>query len=298
MTTGSTAPMPSAMPVSALILARNEEEQIADCILAVRDRVDEVLVIDMESEDATASVATSLGARVLSHPRITNFDAARTPGIRAARNEWILVIDADEHPTPALLETLREMVAKDSIDAAYLPRANLAFSGFSPREANFPEMHLRFFRRSSIDLDGYSGRIHSVYRLLPGARATEVQGSFPDHCLLHYTNPTIEFLWEKVNRYTSEEARDRYAAGQRIGIVCLWRSARKFIRRWLFSGSFREGWHGFWLCWVSGVYEALVHAKLWEMSLHQGRIPDTRTARARMRSLAGQPTASSLGDPP
>lgn len=273
------------LPTTVVILARNEQEQIADCIGSVRDLVDEILVIDMESSDATASIASELGARVISHPLIPNFDLARSTGIRAARNEWILILDADEMPTRPLMESLHELIKNDRCDVAFLPRANFALSGFSPREGNFPEWQLRFFKRPWIDVDGYLGKIHTTYRPLPDARILKVSGRYPEHCLLHYSNPTLEFLWEKVNRYTSEEARTRWDAGHRSGLGGLRRTCWKFARRWLFSGACFEGWHAFWLCWISGIYEAFVQAKLWEMSLHDGLIPTTAMARSRMRRL-------------
>lgn len=274
------------IPLSVVVIARNEEALIGSCLEHVARLVDETIVVDMESEDRTAEIARSWGALVVPHARITNFDLARTPGIRIARNDWILVVDADEEPTPKLLVRIGEIVRTGAADAALVPRANLALSGFAPHEAGFPEPKLRLFRRSMVDLDGYKGEIHTFYELVPGARLVAIEGVFPECCLLHFTNPALEPFWEKVNRYTSEEARSRY--GARTGPIRvreLWLPLKVFLRRWLKGKGWKDGWRGFWLCWISGVYEGLVLAKMWEMSLHDGTIPDARMARDRMRRV-------------
>lgn len=278
--------MSATAPVSVVLLARDEEVLLAGCIASVGGWAAEVVVVDMESRDRTAAIAAELGAKVVPHEIIGNFDLARTAGIRAARCEWILIVDADEVPTPALLGTLGDIVREDRADVVFLPRANLSLSGFAPHEGGFPEMQMRMFRRSQVDVDGYTGKIHTVYRPLSGARILEVKGRFPHHCLLHYTNPALEPLWDKINRYTSEEARTRYPeAGFRMRPWHLWRPVKQFFRRYVKGGAWMDGWRGFWLCWINAVYNGLIVAKMWEMSLHGGKIPDAGMARALMREI-------------
>lgn len=273
--------------LTVVVIARNEEAMIGSCLDHVAPWVDEVVVVDMESDDRTAEIAASKGAVVLPHARITNFDLARTPGIKAAKNDWILVLDADEEPTPTLLSRIGDLIRSESADAVLLPRANLALSGFAPHESGFPDRKLRLFRRSRVDLDGFKGDIHTFYEPLPSARVTEIAGSFPECCLLHFTNPALEPFWEKVNRYTSEEARTRYPMQEgTIRPLQLWQPLKVFLRRYLKEKGWKDGWRGFWLCWISGVYEGLVMAKIWEMGLHEGRIPDAAMARSRMRKIA------------
>jgi glycosyltransferase involved in cell wall biosynthesis len=286
----------SPLPVTLVLLARNEQEQIGRCLASVSGWVGEMVVVDMESSDSTAEIARGMGATVVPHPVIGNFDLARTPGVLAASNDWILVLDADEIPTPALLATLGEIVRSSSADVLHLPRANLNLSGFAPRAEEFPEMTLRMFRRSAMDIEGFAGRIHSFYRPRPGARVLKVRGRFPDHCLLHYTNPALEPLWAKINLYTSEEARSRYASGTRaIGLRHLWNPIRTFFKRWIGRGAWLDGWRGFWLSWIAAVYQGLIVAKLWEMSLHDGSIPDSAKARSKMHDFVQESNTRSGG---
>jgi glycosyltransferase involved in cell wall biosynthesis len=240
----------------------------------------------MESVDATARIAADRGARVLPHPWIGNLDAARTPAILAARNDWILVLDADEEPTSRLLEVLSEIVNDDRADVLRLPRANLSLSGFAPSIERFPEHTLRMFKRSMMDIEGFRGDLHTFYQPVSGARVLRVSGTFPDLCLLHFTNPTLGGYWSKIDKYTTQESNERYQ--RRSGSPKaseLWLPIQVFFRRWIRHGGWREGWHGFFLAWLSASYEVLILAKRWEMSLHGGVIPDAEKARRRMRDL-------------
>jgi glycosyltransferase involved in cell wall biosynthesis len=288
-------------PVSVVVLARNEETLIGECLSSVAGWADELVVVDMGSTDATASIAREMGAVVLSHPVIGNFDLARTPGIMAARNDWILVLDADEAPTVDLLETLAGIVADDGADLLKLPRANLCLSGFARHAERFPETTLRMFKRSKVDVEGYTGRIHTFYHPVEGARIHRVPGSYPRHCLLHFTNPSLGAVWAKTDLYTSEEAMSRGAGiPKSVRPWHLWGPVRVFFRRLVWSGAWRDGWRGFWLSWLSASYEMLVLAKQWEMSLHDGRIPDAAMARSRMRRLvreAADGESSVRGEP-
>ena len=270
------------MPVTLLLLARNEEALIAECLSSVAGWLDEMIVVDMQSRDATADIARNLGAKVIPHPLIGNFDLARTPGILAARNDWILVLDADEIPTPGLLTALAELIHSDRADVIHLPRANLSLSGFSVAADGFPELTPRLFRRSKMDIRGYRGKIHTFYAPLPDARIARLPGSFPLLCLLHFTNPSLGLVWEKTGLYASEEAKSRFPADFRPRPWHLLHPLRVFLRRWIKGGGWRDGWRGFWLSWLASAYHFLVLAKRWEMTLYDGQIPDAAMARSRM----------------
>ena len=75
--------------VSVLILARNEEHQILDCINSVKSFADEIIVIDDFSTDRTAEISNELGARVIKHALDGNWGAQQTFAIEQAKFDWI-----------------------------------------------------------------------------------------------------------------------------------------------------------------------------------------------------------------
>jgi glycosyltransferase involved in cell wall biosynthesis len=93
--------------VSVVIPAYNEEEAIAEVVAALRrGRWKEVIVVDDASADRTAERAEAAGARVIRHPYNKGNGAAVKTGIREARGEVVLLMDADGQHSPEDAERL------------------------------------------------------------------------------------------------------------------------------------------------------------------------------------------------
>src|SRR5260370_38409655 len=96
--------MPPPRPCAAVIPPLNEANQIADCVRAVT-WADEVIVADGGSSDETTRAAAAAGAKVLQGSWHT-IAAQRNAAIAAARNQWVLAVDADERVGPDLAEEI------------------------------------------------------------------------------------------------------------------------------------------------------------------------------------------------
>ena len=110
-------PMPR---ISLCIIARNEAAMIGDCIASAAGAVDEVIVVDTESEDGTADVARSAGARVARFEWRGDFAAARNASLALARGDWVLVLDADERLAPGAAPAIRVAVGSATAPAGLL----------------------------------------------------------------------------------------------------------------------------------------------------------------------------------
>ena len=95
--------------LSAIILARNEEQHIVDVLIAFNALM-KFLVIDDGSTDRTVELAESLGAVVIPHPLNNDWSQQRRFGISQASFDWILFIDADERVSPELNEEILKAV--------------------------------------------------------------------------------------------------------------------------------------------------------------------------------------------
>lgn len=82
--------------ISLCMIVKNEADNLARCLRSVRGTVDEIIIVDTGSTDATRSIARSFGARIIGLPWNGDFAAARNAGLALARGTWILVLDADE----------------------------------------------------------------------------------------------------------------------------------------------------------------------------------------------------------
>ena len=98
--------MPDPLLTAAMIV-RDEQSHLPACLESIRGVVDEILIVDTGSSDATVSIARSFGARVHAHPWTGNFAEARNAGLELASGSWILYIDADERLHPISPEVVR-----------------------------------------------------------------------------------------------------------------------------------------------------------------------------------------------
>ncbi|MGZ3695868.1 MAG: glycosyltransferase family 2 protein [Bdellovibrionota bacterium] len=283
------------LPVSVVMIARNEESQIGRAMASVQFAED-VVVIDALSNDKTAEIASAAGARVIQRAW-TNFSDQRNFSLREAKCDWVLVLDADEAVSPALVQWLENFFreGKDKIAPhGYKIKRTEFFIGQRIYGACWnPSFQDRFFRRSKAN---YIGEIHE-YPL--------VEGGFvyaPETAVLeHNPNVTAESFFEKMNRYTTIEAFDRYQAGQRTSLFHL---GVAFFATWwknfFYYGGYRDGAHGFVICLMEGVSRTVRHIKLWQIQqlAEQGRLgilPDPRKAMdlaaASHRKLEAKPVA-------
>ncbi|MBU2808831.1 glycosyltransferase family 2 protein [Acidithiobacillus ferrooxidans F221] len=271
--------------ISVVINTLNEEVNLPYALRSVHSWADELVVVDMYSEDRTVEIAKQYGAKIYYHKRIAAFDGARQFAIEQASNEWILILDADEEISPNLAMSINDIIQEDQFDVIELPRANLALSGFAPHESGFPEYHKRAFKKKFVK-DGYKGKIHTFFQFTPAARITKITASYPDMCVRHYTSPTVSAFFYKINRYTSVEAVDRYNSNTNnvmLIALLLFRPLKTFFIHYVKRQGFRDGWRGFWLSVIFFIYELMTVAKIWEIKDNCGHQPTDDGALERMR---------------
>ncbi len=104
--------------ISVCMIARDEEERIAEALESVKDLAGELIVVDTGSKDATMFEARRLGAKVYEIPWNDDFSEARNVALSKATREWILVLDADERLSRDDHETIRALV-RDAASEAF-----------------------------------------------------------------------------------------------------------------------------------------------------------------------------------
>jgi glycosyltransferase involved in cell wall biosynthesis len=87
--------------ISAVIITKNEEENIKRCLQSL-SWCDEIIVVDDDSTDKTVEIAKKSGAKVYNRTMNSDFSAQRNFGLEKAKGDWVLFIDADEKVTSAL----------------------------------------------------------------------------------------------------------------------------------------------------------------------------------------------------
>jgi tetratricopeptide (TPR) repeat protein len=93
--------------LTAALIVRDEQSHLPACLASIRDLVDEIVIVDTGSSDATVEIARSFGAQVHFQPWNGNFAQARNAGLEMANGAWILYVDADERARPISPDAFR-----------------------------------------------------------------------------------------------------------------------------------------------------------------------------------------------
>lgn len=253
----------SGLAVSALIIAYNEEKHIARCLEALA-WADEIVVVDAKSTDATRSICLSADRPWSGKTRVierawSGFRDQRNFALSQAKNSWVLVVDADEVCTPELAARIHEMLARPQGPElqAYKVHRREFFQGKPIFYGMWnPSYQDRFFNKEGVQ---YINEIHEypAFKSAPG----EIHES-----LLHLADLTVERYMEKLNRYTTIEAKDRYDQGQRTTAFKLVGAfpAHSF-KSYFYYGAYKDGMHGLVISLLEGVSRVVRQIKIWQL---------------------------------
>ncbi len=247
--------MEAKVPISVVILAKNEAGRIRACIESVLWAT-EVLVIDDESTDDTASIAESLGARVVR--RKMDIEGKHRNWAHAqAANEWILSVDADERVTPELAEEIKALFqAQPPCELYSFPRRNYIGSHWIRYGGWYPSVQVKLFKRSIFRWEETT--VH------PRAFSNSPEGVLKSD-LIHYTYRDLKDFVDKLNRQTTLEAQKWILDGRHVSLgKMLWRSLDRFGRAYRGKQGYRDGELGFILAVMGGMYQFISFAKYWE----------------------------------
>lgn len=253
----------TALPVSAVIITKNEERTLKRCLDSLK-WADEVLVVDAESTDQTPSIcqdiATASAGRVrfLQRPW-TGFRDQRNFAIQEAAHDWVFAIDADEECSPELRDRIKNILSQSIPPAKAFKVRRIEY--FLGKQIHFgiwnPSYQDRFFHRQGVR---YVNDIHE-YPLFPAPAQLLHEPIF------HSPEFNPEKFLDKMNRYTSIEARDRVAQGQRTNWFRLIGSfPAMFLKNYFYYGAYKDGYHGFIISLLEGLSRTVRHIKIWQYS--------------------------------
>ncbi len=241
--------------ISAVVLARDEEECLPACLESL-GWVDElIVVVSAESLDRTAQVAQRYTDRVLVRPW-QGFAQTRNWAIEQAAGPWVLMVDADEQVTPELAKEIRYTVALPGAVAYQIPRA-FFFCGHRLRHGGcWPDEVLRLFRRDS----GRYGerRVHERFQPIgPVGRLSKP--------LLHYGYRDLDEYFEKFTLYAKLAAHDLRERGRRSNLWDWLSPGFTFFSRYVLKAGFLDGVPGLIYAALGAAFVLSRTARLWEM---------------------------------
>lgn len=256
--------------ISAVVNTRNEENNIKNCLETLR-WCDEIVIVDMESEDRTVDIAREFTNTIYTVDKTGYVETARQFAVDQATGDWILILDADEMIPYELAETLRRLADEDCVDIVeissmhYIMGAFIEYCGWG--YTPIP----RFFKKGKIN---FSSIIHKGIHKIENSTVVRLKNS-NEVCVQHFAYRDSRHFVEKLNRYTSIEAQHLYDKQEIFSYYRLLKSSfKEFISRYLIGRGYKEGVRGFSLSFMMGVYSALTYIKLWEQYEFEKRSQD------------------------
>ena len=290
----------SKVPVSVLIPAKNEEENLPACLESVA-RADEVFVVDSQSEDRSVEIAESHGAKVVQFhfngrwPKKKNWSLENLP----FNNDWVLIVDCDERITPELWDEIAAAIQAANHSGYYLNRRVFFLGKWIRHGGKYPDWNLRLFRHAqgryeNLQTEGIrntgDNEVHEHVVISDGAVG------YLQNDMLHEDFRDLFHWLERHNRYSNWEARVYYnlltgmGEGGTIGanlfgdsvqrkrfLKKIWvrlpfKPALRFVLFYFVQLGFLDGRAGYVYGRLLSQYEYQIGVKLYELRQFGGRL--------------------------
>jgi glycosyltransferase involved in cell wall biosynthesis len=229
---------PETAALSAILITRNEEANIRDCLAAL-SFAREIIVVDSGSTDATRELAEAAGARVLRTDDWPGFGPQKNRALILATQPWVLSIDADERVPAQLRDEIMAVVkgGDAKADVWDMPRKSSYCGQYMSYSGWYPDRVTRLFRRGKARFS--DDVVHE--RLIADGPVAHLGSD-----LLHETFGDLETVLDKLNRYSTAGAERMREQGKRSSLASaiahgLW----AFIRTYVLQRGFLDGRMGF-----------------------------------------------------
>ena len=245
------------MGLSVGIITFNEEKRLERTLESVKSFADEVIIVDSGSTDKTHEIAQKFSA---------NFFVESWKGKKKKKNsvidkckeDWILLIDADEVISPELKNKIIEIVNQSKDDVYEINFTSVCFGKKIKHGGWSGSYRIRLFKNG---IGKYNDNVvHEAF--ITEGKIAKLQEE-----IFHYSYEDLADYLIKFNRYTSEGAREYFKRGKKSNIFWLViNPIFKFIRMYVFRLGFLDGIEGLLLAILSSNYTMVKYYKLLEMN--------------------------------
>lgn len=244
--------------LSVAMIVKNEAHHLAQCLDTVTAWVDEIVILDSGSTDATQQIAEQYGAKFYQNTDWPGFGKQRQLAQQYVTSDYVLWLDADERVTPELRQSIQAAIAQDAPNTAYkIPRLSEIFGHKIRHSGWYPDYVIRLYRK---DFARYGDQlVHEKVELPANANIQKLQGD-----LLHYTYQNIHHYLVKSASYAKAWADQREKAGKK---ATLWQGISHavgcFVKMYVIRLGFLDGKAGLLLAILSAHSTFVKYADLW-----------------------------------
>lgn len=251
--------------LSVAMIVKNEAHHLAQCLDTVTAWVDEIVILDSGSTDATQQIAEQYGAKFYQNTDWPGFGKQRQLAQQYVTSDYVLWLDADERVTPELRQSIQSAITQDAPNTAYkIPRLSEIFGHKIRHSGWYPDYVIRLYRK---DFAHYGDQlVHEKVELPANANIQKLQGD-----LLHYTYQNIHHYLVKSASYAKAWADQREKAGKK---ATLWQGISHavgcFVKMYVIRLGFLDGKAGLLLAILSAHSTFVKYADLWVRTQKSG----------------------------
>lgn len=247
--------MQEKIPVSIVILTKNEENKIANCLDSVK-WADEVIVVDDESTDQTIEIVKRYTDKIFLR-KMDIEGIHRNWAYAQAKNNWVLSLDADERVTEELKKEINQAVTSCDYVAFSIPLRNYIGNYWVRHGGWYPASKVKLFQKDKFKYEEVE--VHP--RVFIDGKYGHLKGD-----IIHYSYKDLEDFLVKLNRQTTWEALKwlKQNKPMRLGRF-LWRTFDRFMRTYIGKKGYRDGFIGFTIAFYASLYQFVSFLKYKEL---------------------------------
>ncbi len=255
--------MQNEIKISSIIIAKNEEKNIARSIESQLNCIDEIIVfVDKDSTDRTYEIARSYSVVKAELVGWQGFSETKQLATEKTGYDWVLWIDADEVISEELCRSLIEFKKSEPEFKVYkIPRRANFLGKWIKHSGWYPGYVARLFNKNFASFN--SNSVHEGLEFKD--KAGILKGD-----LLHFTDPNIKHYFEKFNLYTTLAAEElaKKEKKARASDILL-RPLFLFFKMFILKAGILDGFHGFVLAAFSSFYVFVKYLKLREININK-----------------------------
>lgn len=246
------------MKLSFIIITKDEQDWVENCLLSIKNVADEIIVVDVGSKDRTIDIAKRHTSLIFTKDW-HGYSDQKNFAVTKAKGDYIFFIDADERLSAKLADEIKKITGQEQTVSGYqVPRLNYLLGKPLRHGGWYPDYVTRLAKKDKIK--GWKGDLHE---------ALEVDGQIQTltEPLFHLSHRGIDWMLKKSIKYTQIEAELRFKSHHPK--VTWWRFPRvmltEFFDRLILKQGFRDGMEG-WIEAISQSYNMfLIYVNLWEL---------------------------------
>jgi (heptosyl)LPS beta-1,4-glucosyltransferase len=235
--------------LAVALIVKNEEKYLRQCLESVQGWVDEIVILDSGSTDATEEIAREFTSKFYVNCDWPGFGPQRRIAQSYVVSDYLLWLDADEIVTPELRSSIVAAVEADKPGAAYkINRLSRVLGKFIHHSGWSPDWVVRLYRTTELQYN--DNLVHEAVDVTGRTRVIGLSGR-----LKHYTFDDYHQFQSKQNDYAKLWAENRWNKGKRATLsTAVVHSLFAFFRMMVIQRGLLDGKHGLMIATVHAQY--------------------------------------------